>query len=266
MKISIITPTFNSDKTILRNIESVNNQTYENIEHIFIDNQSSDQTLNLINQHSLKNNKIISEKDKGISDAFNKGILNSSGEIIGILNSDDLFYSKNTLSLVSKCFQDESIDFVFGDIFFDDPILGSNRRRPLGCPITIAMPFNHPAFFVRKRFYDKLGLYDLTYKHAMDFELISRMYDQPDHYILNGKQIYDEPLVIMHAGGVSWKYELNSLEEIKRILIKKNFYNSFAKKVLLKRKIRIHLRDFFLRYKLTFLIKLWRSYKWKLKN
>jgi len=263
MKITIITPTFNSEKTILRNLESVNNQSYKNIEHLFIDNKSSDLTLQIIEENSKKPHRIISEKDRGISDAFNKGIQLASGEIIGILNSDDLFYSSKTLDLVANAFNDDSLDFVYGDIFFDDPILGSNRRKPLECPITKAMPFNHPAFFVRKRFYDHLGLYDLSYKHAMDFELISRMYTSPTKYYLKGQSIHNEPLTIMHAGGVSWKYELNSLDEIKRILIKKNFYDTSAKKALLKRKLRIHLRDLLQKLKLTFLIKAWRYFKWR---
>lgn len=263
MKISIITPTFNSEKTILRNLDSINNQSFKNIEHIFIDNLSTDKTLEIINQNSLANKKIISEKDKGISDAFNKGILNSSGDIIAILNSDDLFYSPKTLDIVADAFKDETIDFVFGDIYFDDPTLGSNRRKPLECSITKAMPFNHPAFFARKRFYDQLGLYDLSFKHAMDFELISRMYTSPSHYSLKGKKISDEPLVIMHAGGVSWKYELKSLKEIKRILIAKGFYNFYAKKILLERKLRIQIRDILLNYKLASLIKFWRFLKWR---
>ena len=91
-KITIITPTFNSAKTILANISSVKKQKYKNLEHIFIDNNSDDQTVNLIKKSSHKNIKIITEKDSGIYDAINKGIKLAEGEIISILHSDDIFY------------------------------------------------------------------------------------------------------------------------------------------------------------------------------
>ena len=103
MKISIVTPTFNSEATILNNVRSVINQSYTNIEHILIDNESSDNTLNLVKkEYSIRNSteklRIISERDKGIADAFNKGIEASSGEIIGILNSDDQYFDDNVLN------------------------------------------------------------------------------------------------------------------------------------------------------------------------
>ena len=93
MKISIITATYNSEKFIKSNIESVNNQTYQNIEHIIIDNKSKDNTLSIAKKNG-KNLKIFSDNDKGIYDAFNKGINESSGEIISILNSDDFYTDK----------------------------------------------------------------------------------------------------------------------------------------------------------------------------
>ena len=100
MKVSIITTSFNSEKTILETIESVNNQTYSNIEHIFIDGLSTDNTLDIINENSKRSKIIISEKDNGIYDAMNKGILNSSGDIICILNSDDIYYDKNSVEIL----------------------------------------------------------------------------------------------------------------------------------------------------------------------
>ena len=106
MKISIITATFNSEKTLAKNLKSIAMQNYPNIEHIFIDNLSTDGTLSLIRNYAEKNSGIqvvaISERDSGISNAFNKGIKRATGDIIFILNSDDFLLSENTLLLVAK--------------------------------------------------------------------------------------------------------------------------------------------------------------------
>lgn len=110
MKISIITTTFNSEKTIRDTIESIINQTYTDYEYIIIDGASDDHTIDIVKEYEpILGNKLkwISEKDKGIYDAMNKGILLATGEIIGILNSDDFFSSNNILDTISKSFQNE---------------------------------------------------------------------------------------------------------------------------------------------------------------
>ena len=180
MKISIVTPTFNSESTILKNVNSTLNQTYQNFEHILIDNKSSDNTLNLAKtefskRNSTENLRIISEKDKGIAEAFNKGIKTANGELIGILNSDDKFYDEFVMEKVLDCFKDKNVLFVHGNIYFDDPIYGSNIRKPLMCPVTKAMPYNHPTMFFKKEVYTEHGLFDTNYKFAMDFEFICRL-------------------------------------------------------------------------------------------
>ena len=116
MKISIITVSYNSESTILDTINSVNNQDYPHIEHIFIDGKSSDKTLQIINNNSSRDNVIISENDKGIYDAMNKGISHSSGEIIGILNSDDLYSSNTVISEIIKSFKSSGKEIVYGNI------------------------------------------------------------------------------------------------------------------------------------------------------
>ena len=121
MKVSIITTSFNSEKTILETIESVNNQTYSNIEHIFIDGLSTDNTLDIINENSKRSKIIISEKDNGIYDAMNKGILNSSGDIICILNSDDIYYDKNSVEILI----DNLTSNNKHDIFFSNMLIKS---------------------------------------------------------------------------------------------------------------------------------------------
>ncbi len=264
MKISIITTTFNSAAHIERNLKSVNEQSHQDLEQIFIDNLSSDGTLDLIQSQSKREHRIISEKDRGISDAFNKGILAANGEIIAILNSDDAFYSSESLTRVHDAFtQDSTLEFVFGDMLFIDPDYGTNIRRPLLCPITEAMPYNHPAFFVRKSFYEKLGLFDEAYRYAMDFELIARMYQSPTEVRLKGAQIHGEPLAIMYAGGASWKHELRALDEIERALKNLRLWNKDADRALKHRKFRVRMKSLLGPLQIHFLVRIWRAWKWK---
>ena len=124
MKISIITVTYNSEKTINDTIQSVLTQSYSNIEYIIIDGKSNDSTLEIIKEYLPLFNgrlKYISEKDSGIYDAMNKGIKLASGDIIGIINSDDFYKSNNVIATVANAFNDNSIDVVFGNIQFVNP-------------------------------------------------------------------------------------------------------------------------------------------------
>ena len=115
-KISIITVTKNSEKYLEKNILSVHKQKYKNYEHIIIDGKSTDKTIDIINKHKKKIKYFISEKDKGLYDAMNKGIKKSNGDIIGILNSDDIYYKK-TLEIVNKYFNKyKKLDFLFGSV------------------------------------------------------------------------------------------------------------------------------------------------------
>ena len=116
-KVSIITVCYNSQSTILDTIKSVNNQNYKFIEHIFIDGKSEDNTVNIIKKNSNLNTILISEKDYGIYDAMNKGIKLASGEIILILNSDDMFYKEDTLNKIVEVFvSNKNIDLVYGNL------------------------------------------------------------------------------------------------------------------------------------------------------
>ena len=121
MKISIITATYNSAATIKDTLTSVNNQDYPNIEHIIIDGNSSDNTLDIVREYGKKVTTIISEPDKGIYDAMNKGIRVATGDIVGILNSDDFFTSDDIISTVALTFNNNNIDALYGDIHFVNP-------------------------------------------------------------------------------------------------------------------------------------------------
>ena len=152
MKISIITATYNSASTIKECIESVNAQTYKNIEHIIIDGASKDNTLEIINNLPNRVTKIVSEPDKGIYDAMNKGIKAATGDVIGILNSDDFFTSDNIIEIVVENFKNCDIDALYGDVHFVNPddITKSVRYyssaifKPLGF-----MPA-HPSFYMKR--------------------------------------------------------------------------------------------------------------------
>lgn len=176
MKISIITICFNSEDTIEDTIKSIEKQDYKEIEYIIIDGKSTDRTIEIIKKYP--NIKLISEKDNGISDAFNKGIKLATGEIIGIINSDDIL-EPNALKFVEKCF-DNKTDVLFGNvIFFGEKIEPYiNKSNPDIKKLYDYMSIMHPAVFVKKSAYDKYGNFDESLKSAMDRELLLRMYSK----------------------------------------------------------------------------------------
>jgi glycosyltransferase len=118
MKVTIITPTFNSAKTLSHNLNSVARQSYKNIEHIIVDGNSSDSTISVVHKNSNKKIRLISEPDNGIYDAMNKGVSLASGDIIAFLNSDDFYIDSKVISDVSEKFSNNSIQYVYGDIDF----------------------------------------------------------------------------------------------------------------------------------------------------
>ena len=161
MKISIITVCYNSEKTIYDAINSINMQTYPNIEHVFIDGLSTDETLDVIKINSKRDNIIISEPDKGIYDALNKGILNATGDIIGFLHSDDVLNESNTIEDIVNTFNIESVDGVYGDLLYvDKQNINKIIRNWKSCIFEKEllnkgwMP-PHPTLFLKKQVYQK---------------------------------------------------------------------------------------------------------------
>jgi glycosyltransferase involved in cell wall biosynthesis len=207
MKISIITPTYNSGKTLARTIESVIAQNYSELEYIVIDGLSSDNTKDIVSGYQNKINiKFISEKDNGIYDAMNKGVRLATGEIIGILNSDDFYDNGGVLNNVNKAFEDEKIDAVYGDIkYFDNDINKTTRYWKAGeykeSKLNSGWIIPHPALFLRKSVYDKCGLFNTDFKIAGDYEFILRILKV---YKINTKYI-PEVFVRMYNGGASGK-------------------------------------------------------------
>lgn len=180
MKISIITVSYNSQSTILDTIDSVNHQDYPNIEHVFIDGKSTDNTLDIIKSKSKRKNVIISEKDNGIYDAMNKGIKYCTGDIIGILNSDDLYCSNLVIGQIVKAFDKSGKDIVYGNINYVDKENTNKVIRKWKSSNYITNSFKkgwhppHPSFFVKKEVYEKYGNFDLNLKIAADFDLMYR--------------------------------------------------------------------------------------------
>lgn len=205
MKVSIITAAYNSEAHIADCIKSVYNQTYDNIEHIIIDGASKDKTIEIINSTPNRITKVISEPDKGIYDAMNKGIRTATGDIIGILNSDDFFTSENIIETVVDNFKRHSIDALYGDIHFVNPDDLSKTVRYYSSAIFKPSLFRfgfmpaHPSFYMKKECYDKHGLYALDYKIASDYDLLIRyLYKKRISY-----KYLKKDFVTMRTGGVS---------------------------------------------------------------
>lgn len=172
-KISIVTVTKNSEKYLEENIKSLSNQTFRNFEHIIIDGKSTDNTIAIIKKNSDKIDKWISEPDQGLYYAMNKGINISTGEIIGILNSDDIYFS-NALEIVNNYFsKDNKLDFLFGTVQKHKLMHGYFPKK---IKWTFGFYTTHSVgFFIKRSSQFKVGLYDTQYKFSSDYDLFYRL-------------------------------------------------------------------------------------------
>lgn len=251
MRVSIITVTYNSSSTLERTIQSVLSQTYEDIEYWIIDGASKDNTLAIIETYSSKfKGRLhwISEPDNGIYDAMNKGIKHCTGDVIGLLNSDDWLNSNTIIEHVVEAFSDET-DAVYGDInTYHETKSGeeiyyhisSRFFIPLLAHFGIAPP--HPSFYVRKQLYENYGLYDTQYKIAADFELMSRLCWK---FGIKTKYVHMD-FVTMQDGGASTKNQQAYNDGIKEIYRAcKNLGISTTKTMLKIRKILLLLAHCF---------------------
>jgi glycosyltransferase involved in cell wall biosynthesis len=203
MKISIITVTYNSAATLADTLKTVRDQDYADVEHVLVDGASTDGTVDIIKQFPHVQNW-VSEKDAGLYDAINKGIRMATGDVIGILNSDDFFPNSGVLSVIAKAFE-KDIDAVFGDIAFVHPgnldkviRLYSSKKFHPGRFAYGFMPA-HPSFYVKRSCYQSMGLYQTDYKIAADYELLMRFI-----YRFKIRTTYlPAILVYMRTGGVS---------------------------------------------------------------
>ena len=216
MKISIITATFNSGATIEDTIKSVLRQTYKDIEYWIIDGCSEDNTLEIVRYYEPMFNgrmHVISEPDKGIYDAMNKGIDMATGDVIGILNSDDYYTADDALSTIANYFSRNDADAIYGDIHFvndDNPekcvrYYSSALFRPWLLRFGF-MPA-HPSFYVRSNVYRKYGTFSRDYKIASDYDIMVRLLHK--HRIK--AQYIKKDFVTMRTGGISTKNVRNRL-------------------------------------------------------
>jgi glycosyltransferase len=205
LKISIITATYNCAQTLGDCLSSVASQTYANREHIVIDGASQDGTLDVLQARRSQLAVLLSEPDRGIYDALNKGIAHASGDVIGFLHADDVYASPDVLAHVAQAFADPAVCAVFGDLHYvrkDDMsqvvrVWQSNVFTPQRLAWGWMPP--HPTLYVRKQWYERIGGFDTRYRIAADYFSILQMFSQPDF-----KAVYvPEVFVKMRLGGAS---------------------------------------------------------------
>ncbi len=251
MKISIITITYNSEKTLKETISSIERQHDKELEYIVIDGGSTDQTVDIIKEHESIITKWISEPDDGISDAFNKGIQLASGEIIGIINSDDLL-TDGAVENIKRLIKSET-EVIFGNAI----IFGGSEPDYRYVPeknldmLRRKMAVIHPATFIRKSAYMKYGLYNTQYKCQMDRELMLRMY-------LGGAkfQYIDCDLAKVRLGGINQQtYLERTLPEGTSISIKYGLKPSTAKRIAFKESIRYRATNMIRKLPFSYIIR-----------
>lgn len=232
MKISLITVSYNSAATIQNTLDSVAAQDYPGLEYIIVDGSSKDATLEIIKRYPSLITECISEPDRGIYDAMNKGVGRATGEVIGILNSDDFFLHDHVLCEVSELFSaNPQLEVILGDVdFVQDANLNQPVRtyragnfKPWMFLFGLMPP--HPAVFVRKSAYHRVGLYKSGYKIAADFDFLTRL------LLVDGANFHvaRKTWVRMRMGGAStsgWKSNFVSTSEMKRSLQENNIFAS----------------------------------------
>jgi len=223
IRVSLITVTYNAQGSIARCIQSVIAQDHNNVEYIIVDGASTDDTLQIINQYKKHINILVSEPDKGMYDALNKGISLATGDIIGILNADDYFAANEILTGVASVFIDPKIDILFGNLDFVDPnatIIRKWRTKAYKEGIfNLGWMPAHPTFYCRRSLFNRMGFYSLEYGTAADYELMLRF--------MHNKKVtayfFDKVMVNMQTGGMSnknpvsrlkaWRYDLKAMRK-----------------------------------------------------
>jgi len=221
MKISIITACYNSASTIRDTLKTIEMQTHKDIEHIVIDGGSTDGTLEILNEYRENIAYLVSEPDEGLYEAMNKGIKKATGDVIGLLHSNDLFANEHSLSYVVNALADLTIDACYGDLVYVQPeninkVARYWKSRSF-TPDLIYKGFMpaHPTFYVRKEIHEKYSmLFDVSYKLAADYEVLLRLLGT--HKIRT--QYIPNVMVKMRLGGTTNKSIKNIINQNKEIL------------------------------------------------
>ena len=205
MKVSIITVSFNSVKTIEDTINSVLSQDFPEIEYIVVDGGSSDGTVNIIEKYQNRIGKWVSEKDRGMYDAMNKGIAMATGDVIGILNSDDVYMNTHVISELMALMEQKKAKVVFADLILVDQVDDKKVLRYYDSGYFHPDKFKygwmpaHPTVFVRRELYEAVGQFSNTYQIAADYEMLIRILA-----IQRARYAYvPKPVVRMRSGGAS---------------------------------------------------------------
>jgi glycosyltransferase involved in cell wall biosynthesis len=213
-KISVITVSFNSRETIADTIESVAAQTHPRIEHIVVDGASTDGTVEVLDRFRDRLSKVVSEPDEGIYAAMNKGIAMATGDIVGTLNSDDVYVDENVLGMVAEVFRDDAIDVCYGDIIYMDKGDLNRIVRQWKSETYRSGLFEqgwmppHPAFFIRRRGLERVGPFEANYRFAADFDFMLRAL----HVQQLRSRYLPQELVKMRVGGETNSTVINVLK------------------------------------------------------
>lgn len=205
LRISIVTVSFNSAATIADSLESVASQRYPHVEHIVVDGASSDGTQAVVRQHAGRVAQFVSEPDRGVYDAMNKGIAMATGDIVAFLNSDDVYAHADVLTRVAETMADPLLDACYANLVYVDDLADgrvvrdwqSVDHRP-GLCLTGWMPA-HPTFFARRAVYQRCGGFDLEFRLQADYEMMLRLFEK--HHIVS--RHVPELWVRMRTGGMS---------------------------------------------------------------
>ncbi|MCW5921759.1 MAG: glycosyltransferase [Saprospiraceae bacterium] len=240
MKLSIVTPAFNSAATIRDTLESIEKQDFPNLEHIIVDGGSTDDTLKIAAEFP-RVSKIISEPDRGLYDAMNKGVSMATGEVVVVLNSDDFYAHSQVLSRVAAKFRETNADTLYADLEYVHPENTSRVVRHWKAGAFHPKNFQrgwmppHPTFFVRRHLYERFGLFDISLRFSADYELMLR-------FLLknNVSTCYlPEVIVRMRAGGASnanWRNRFRANLEDRRAWkmngLRPKFYTLYLKPLL----------------------------------
>lgn len=209
---TVITVVYNNEKFIRQTIESVLAQKDVSLEYIIVDGNSTDGTLDIIREYVGKIDKVISEKDKGIYDAMNKGIINSTGKWLIFMNSGDLFFSNDTLSRITEVIN-ENFDIIYGSFCAEEPHIKKLVKFEAGTPSGLlnGMIMNHQACIIKAKYHQE-NLYDLSYKVVADYDFMLGAYQNKASFLR-----INHILANIATGGVSDGNRTNTFREMKKV-------------------------------------------------